>query len=330
VLLGLILGIVSGSIFARYGTSTGGAAYNSMMLSFALTITILALSAPHIDRWLSRLTSLKTSVVEIQLASISTTTRTVQAGQRQAFYEDRALASAAGLADIVKGDISFIDLFESAELRHRMANENANSAAELKSQIEKLTRQREQLDRLHGVFDFVVSPLAKCIQAAMNHGLNLSTAQAQLRPAADHLLQIMAVEAQLGKNDPGQPGKTKDQLQSDLSDLRTKFWDEVQGTPKMISNLVDPKQRGVCDHIERPKDSDFTQITEYKNLPQLYEAMSFLLMFVNNAEAALQMLENARAGWDFDDLSAPYLRANLMYYRRDSVGRYFDSFKEMR
>jgi hypothetical protein len=55
-------------------------------LSLAGAILVLAIIAPHVDDWLSRLAGLKTSVIEIQLTSLSSASKAVQPAQRDPVY----------------------------------------------------------------------------------------------------------------------------------------------------------------------------------------------------------------------------------------------------
>ena len=79
---GLVARLVFGGVLgfgAGYlsDTQTGGAPLlvgrgRSGYMSIGLVLVILAIVAPHLDRWLSRLTGFKTAIVEVQLTNIST------------------------------------------------------------------------------------------------------------------------------------------------------------------------------------------------------------------------------------------------------------------
>src|ERR1700686_2238382 len=68
-LIGIVLGLWGGA--APEGRTT------ALRVPFVvICLVLLAIAAPHLDRWLSHLADIKTSVIEIQLTNIATTNKT--------------------------------------------------------------------------------------------------------------------------------------------------------------------------------------------------------------------------------------------------------------
>jgi hypothetical protein len=295
-----------------------------LLLPIGIVIVLLAITAPHVDRWLSNLTSLKTSIVEIQLASISNTTKAVLPDTRENFIDQQILEHVLQFSLSIERDILFIEKFDLLDIRQRR-QDNPRQAARLDKEEERINNQLKQLTDIRKAFDDVVSPLAECIKGAIDNGFNIESARQSLRPLADLLTQVVILEDQLPVS--SQPSK---ETMAPLNDLRQKFWKSLTQIPATISPYLTAAPMEKCQAIKGRQIEEYPRYTDYKNLPHLFAAMSYLLMFVNNDGLALELMQKVQDGWDFDDFKAPYVRATLMYYRGDGVDRYVKLLEKMR
>src|SRR5215813_12605537 len=103
-ILGLIFGLLIGLVLQ---TGIPKTAY----LWIAIVVALLALVAPHIDRWMSRATSVKASVVEIQLSRISAEVKNVKADKRENFINNSALNYIVDYPELINKDLAFIKHF---------------------------------------------------------------------------------------------------------------------------------------------------------------------------------------------------------------------------
>ncbi len=290
-------------------------------LSVALAIVLLAVVAPHVDRWQSRLTSLKASGVEIQLAAISSKLNAVKPDTREFFADQAVLNYVIAFAFFAKQDYDFLFRFDLRDLQQRLA-ENPGDAA-LKTLIEHKTKQLTLLQQTRQAFEMVVSPLARCIKLAIDNGLNIDSAREKLRPLADKMTEIIIREEEFLATSPRPDPKN-------LQDARQSFWEDLTKIPKVISAYLKTADRDRCESISKVTIAPIPQYGEHKNLPHFFGAMSYLLMFVNNDGLALTTMQRAQSGWNFEDFRVPYLRALLMYYQGYSIDRYKGILDSMR
>src|ERR1700722_15848350 len=165
-------------------------------LSVVIVIVLLALVAPHVDRWLSHLTALKTSVIEIQLANIATGTKAVKPDSRAHFVDVEALGNMAAFADELDDQIEFIELFELPDVAYRLTRTPCD--VDLAGRQARLTSQKQQLTELRHVFRDVVSPLSQCLDAAIDAGYGMASARVTLRPLAEQLIELSILQGQAG------------------------------------------------------------------------------------------------------------------------------------
>jgi hypothetical protein len=133
-------------------------------------------------------------------------------------------------------------------------------------------------------------------------------------------MQILILEDQSLSSGSREPN---DQLEA----VRKDFLKALRGMPGQLINYVDISRRAQC--VGLTIDS-FPRLTDYRNMPHLYAAMAYLLLFVNNDGLALTTMRKARASLEFDDYTVPSLTAAFMYYSGDSADRYMDLLEKMR
>src|SRR5262249_11777647 len=185
-ILGLIFGLLIGLVLQ---TGIPKTAY----LWIAIVVALLALVAPHIDRWMSRATSVKASVVEIQLSRISAEVKNVKADKRESFANDEALGLLAEFPNVIEKDLAFISHFAIPNTEREPAR-NSTERSELEKQLGTLKTQERQLTQLHQFFKDIVAPLANCAKAAVMNGLDVESIRELLRPTANLLMQIVLLE----------------------------------------------------------------------------------------------------------------------------------------
>jgi hypothetical protein len=285
---------------------------------------VLALVAPFVDKWLNNVTGLKTALIEIQVANVSNAAKTVEPGQRDALYEVTGTQLLGQFAASVNRDIQFVSLFAIPDLRDDPKT-NSFDEAKSKREIATLTAQQAQLVQLQGLFEQMVSPIARCIDLAVGNGFDLAAVQAMLRPVAGQLREIRLGEQRLEKlTELGD----RQALATELDQARRDFLDGLRAIPPRLLRFVGPT--GQADCTTSIASDDLPAASEFKTLPHLFTAMAVLFAFVKNDDVALQTLLDAEPALDFADLNEPFFKAQLMYYRHEPVSRYLGVLDRMR
>jgi hypothetical protein len=287
----------------------------STYMSIGLALVILAIVAPHLDRWLSRLAGVKTAIVEVQLTNISTAHRAVVPDSRESFLADSALQILKDYEKNISEDIAYIQLFMLPDLEWQKERGSSDTA----QVIERIRKYQDRLQRLKSLqqaFKNTLSPLAECLQDAIKGGLSVESARGIVRPIADEIQQIFILEEATSQNDEDRPQK--------ISSARKMLQDSLSHLP--VENYLN-QGRCLSSDLQKLKAlaqeiPPYTQ-KEYASLPQLYVATASLLLFVNSDELALKMLEQARPDREFHDYTLPFLHSKIMYF----VGEPVESYK---
>jgi hypothetical protein len=211
-LLGLIVG--AGAVLAwpertRGGSGGGGSTwapprssiegdggdlptYQAFSIGLAVVaIVVLALASPHVDRWLSHLTVVKSPYVELQLAGASTHKLSVTEGLEK-LQESDGLQYLIDYDDKIHLDIELLKLLQDEK--------NSNSTGDL-------LKSAQNID---GFFHIIKSTM-QCIQSGVKKNwLSMESAREKLKPTTQLFEKIV-----FGK------GILHGQSQSDLND---KFW----------------------------------------------------------------------------------------------------------
>jgi hypothetical protein len=314
VLLGLVLGAGAGHAAAQTQPSTS-------WLSLAGAIVILALVVPYVDGWLSRLNGFKTSIVEIQLANLSSSNKALQPVQRDQFVRDVALKSLTQYDDSIQLDIEFINRFEIPDIKNK--RKEGQNAIELEKQEQRLIQQAKQLEVLKRFFGDVVSPAARCFKMALDNGLSIESARSHLRVLADELTKLVILE-RTEKERPGtEPARSK-QIEQRHRDVLGKVTEATGG----IAGFVDRNNKD-CQPKKDMAVSSALLSTEYDLVPHLDVARAFLLLFVNHDPLGREVLRDASKK-EYKDLNTPRQLASLMYFSGDSVAQYYDLLAELK
>jgi hypothetical protein len=314
--IGLILGVWGGAIFESGATR--------FRLSYAVGLALLAIVAPHLDQWLSHVASFKTSFVEIQLTNISTTAKAIRSDKREAAIDDLPLDLLASYASSIEYDIKFITVFELPYWWERLAEDR--TSIEVANKIDALNRQRIHLRAIHDNFvETLVSPLASCVKNAIGNGWSIDSVRGLIRPLGDAITRLILFRRE--------GGNLKNKSDPDLQELEMDLkWSLVQIYEKsdLYVDLVHSKRCG--DDLQKQIASVQLpiQMSEYEGLPHIPLIGAALLWFVNNDKLALQVLETASKGLEFDDFNFQFIDAALMYYQGDEVGRFFAYLEKVR
>jgi hypothetical protein len=283
-------------------------------MSIGVALVILAIVAPHLDRWLSRLTGFKTAIVEVQLTNISTAHKALVSPSRESFLSDSALQILVDYEKNISEDIAYIELFTLPDLEWQKAR-GSSDAVQVNGQIRKYQDRLQRLKSLQQAFKNTLSPLAECLQDAIKGGLSVESAREMVRPIADEIQQILILEEASSQNDEGQPQK--------ISSARAKLQESLSHLP--VENYLN-QGRCLSSDLQKLKAlakeiPPYTQ-KEYASLPQLYVATAGLLLFVNSDELALKMLERAKPDPEFHDYTLPFLHSKIMYFFGEPVESY--------
>ena len=308
----------------------------ALLTSVGLTLLILALIAPHSDRWLRNLSGLKTSVIEVQLSRISTAAKQVVPDVRQVFIDQSVLEFVKDHDKSIEKDIQLLRLFVIENLKFAIAQDKTREPA-LKLEIDKANEQIKQMEDIHKVFVRLVSPLAGCVRGAIDRGLDIESARLQLRPLANMLVHIIGLEEEAA----GSP-TAREAVDAPLKEVRRGFRVLLAEMPREFAVYLAGPERETCADISRialenlgpeytgDEPLGLPPYTKYMRLPHLFSAMSYLLLFVNNDGLALNVMQKAQQHLEFEDLHMPRLRSAFMYYRGDDAARYLPLLENMR
>jgi hypothetical protein len=287
---------------SKSSDASGGA---RVLLTVGFAAVFLALVAPHVDNWLTHISTLKSPVIELQLGSVAA--HKVAVAENSADYQDKqSLSALSGYGNDVDWDIWYL--------------ENSKSSRQL------IESARELLP----AFKLLISPIAACMQSAMDNGLSIDSARRLIRPMADNLTQLVFSE-----NNPN------------TSEQHEAFWIQLQALPEHVKYFIKGDQAKSCLEasmnynkcLQQPEsvtdfpcgpmakkyhnsNSMYPKIGEYTNLPYLYVAASYLFSFMTDDDAALRVLRKAehnvgpdqRPALAFKDYGFMFSVARLTYY----------------
>jgi hypothetical protein len=223
------------------------------LLSIGLGVLLLALAAPHLDRWLSHLTTVKAALVELQLASVTTHKVTV-AESTESFNEIRSIENLSGYSRRIRQDIQYLEKFTIPDQAQTVTYDPV-AAYFIRNSIEESKDIATQASELLNVFDGVISPIAGCVQAAIKNGLSTETVRQMIRPIAASLNDILFGQSS--------------------SDAHQVFWSLLVTLPEKISTFLD-KRKYECQSYPVAYASTyfvgggpvfFPEITKYSRLP---------------------------------------------------------------
>ena len=318
-----------------------------IILTLAGAITLLALIAPHIDSWLARLAGFKTSIIEVQLSSISAASKAVKPDQREQFITVGLLEALSQYDESLERELALIQWFVIPDLEYQKER-NPGAAQRLEARLTRAKNQRDLLGKLYGLFHGVISPTASCVKNALDNGLNIDSARRKLADLADQLTRIIILEneeSDLTKKEqqPGNSGRAQRgfsaQHRTTTANIDTKYnelWTTLTSVPSTVSEFVVGDDKQKCTGIQLPGQSATEQPRhrEFENVPSLHFARAALLLFVNNDRLAMQVLQDVRDKSADDerlkDINSFYLLAVLMFYQGDSVDKFLHILEDTR
>lgn len=340
VLLGLVLGVGAGNIWslrAAHGDRANNARrvtaddlaqspigdhkiWLAVWLPLAASIVLLAMVGPHIDNWLSQLSGFKTSIIEIQLTSLSSTSKAVKPVQRTGFVRDVALKVLTELDEQIELDADFIKQFQLKDIGERRTHQNS---AELADEEVDLNAQLKQLEGLKPLFKFVISPAARCFALALDAGFSVERARNQVRELADKLTQLVLLEREEARNPKSVEGGR-------VYNLHKKVIELVGAAAEDAKDFVNPQYEDRCRFVShQPLNINFPSLAEHDLIPHLDVARALLLAFTNHDNLAIKVLNEASQK-KFKDFNTPLFRATLMFFRGDGASHYYADYDAMR
>jgi hypothetical protein len=335
VLLGLVLGLGAGHVWslralpgdiannARQDDATdqaGAPAFDhklwlAVWLPLAASILLLALVVPHADNWMVRLSGFKTSLIEIQLTSLSSTSKALKPTQRDTFIRDIVLQALTQFDERIAQDIDFIEKFFLKDIGDRR---NQWDTAALNKQEERLTAQLGQLKKLKPYFETVVAPAARCFQQAIGKGLSVERARQHVREFADKLTRLILLERE----------STSTERATQIEGLHWKIIELLSNAAKDVDDYIDPSEKSLCQLKPLPSAA-IPRSTDYDRIPHLDVVRALVLIFVNHDNLALQVLGDADRK-NFEDFSALIYRSQFMFFRGDSITKYYADLETVR
>jgi hypothetical protein len=241
-----------------------------------LGIVMLALLAPHLDDWLRRATAVKSPYIELQL--VGTTSHKVSVSESlEAFYDVDALNYLTQYEGKIRRDVDYQELLKT---------QGKGNDAQARERETYLALTKELLP----AFYIVVTPVAKCIQAAITQqSVSIDSVRDAVRPLANIAEQVVLSE-----------NLAHDRQQ--LEDTNRKFWLGVIGLPNKLGLETNTPDCHVIPHPcgdaivcldDYPIDMKvvFPLVQDYKDLPYLYVATALLISFTADDDRALQVLE---------------------------------------
>jgi hypothetical protein len=278
------------------------------ILPTGLAIVLVALAAPHLDRWLSRVSAVKSPLIELQVTTATAHKVAVSEGL-ESYYDAQSLRALSRYAERLEQDIAYFDGY---------GGSGATPSAAISS-----------ARKLLPAFTTIVSPVAACVQSAIANGLSLDSARQMLLPTAKILEQIVFSEKIL---------KAAGRLDAAHDD----FWRELLKLPSAMATYTDdPACRGIptiyfadgvyyADGVPKGSEDLFPRIQEYENVTYLRVAAAYFISFMADEDKAIRILEDAKP--EFKDYAYLWTLARLRYFQGrpgDLATSYFGPLHEM-
>src|SRR5262249_53131360 len=137
-------------------------------------ILIVAISAPHLDRWLARLTEVKSPWLELHLANTAAQKITV-AEEVDSYLDKAAIDALKTYPTRIRQDAEYLKQYGAGMPERDAMIASANA--------------------LLPVFETVFTPIAACLKEAIDEGLSIESARDIVRPVTDLLAVLVFGEA---------------------------------------------------------------------------------------------------------------------------------------
>jgi hypothetical protein len=275
--------------FARTGTA--------VLLTIGLAITFLALAAPHVDHWLSHLTTVKLPIGELQVASV-TAHRATTADNIGLLTDVRSMEALSLYPAKIRQDIDYLENFEIHELETALPGYDKDARMELE-------RKRQKAKELLGVFDGLISPVAGCVQTAIDNGLSIETVRRIVRPIGETAEQIILFD---GNFTDDELTSKHEKLWREISELPNRLREFLKNKAKLRKDTADEKREEECSGYFQQRVaggqaySGLTpRIQDYEEISYLYTAALLFTSFLKDDIVSLKIIEKTRGKLVFRD-----------------------------
>jgi hypothetical protein len=246
------------------------------VLVVALAIVFIALAAPHVDHWLSHLTTVKLPFAELQVTSIGAH-RGIMADQISFYSDIRSIEYLGEYRTKLHYDLSYIETFELPEKQQEIfVDEKA---------VERLQNSIRKMNALSFSFDYLISPIATCAKAAIDNGMSRDMVRQMVMPLGHTLDQIILMENSL--------------TESELQSKHREFWERLMRIPGEVQLFLKQPQKEECLLIPQAYSygavgigiDAFPKIQDYKDISYLYTAALLLTSFLKEEQISLKILD---------------------------------------
>jgi hypothetical protein len=297
----------------------------SAYLAMGTAIIVLAAISPHLDMWLAHLSSLKSSVIEIQLANVSTRHQRIIPDARKGFADNNILVILTEYTRYIDEQME-LSLLKTEDLKWKKKQS-------LSSEWDDKTKEEEDLrinlTDIKTAFQKLIAPLSDCLQTGWGRGYNLESARQFARPVADTVEEILWLEGERSES------KNKGDLENKLKLARETFKTNLMKLAAPIREFVrSPPDKCLGDFLSSPEFQnikwELPDQTPYKDLPHLYVALAALLLFTNNEDAAVKILTQASNEKSlYKEYFFPFLYARELYFRGEPTTKYINLYEQM-
>jgi len=290
--------------------------------SVALALVVLAAFAPHIDRLLSHTTGIKSSVLEIQLANISTKHKLVIPEANKGFPEQTIFPLLANAEDNIEEDINHVKF----TIHDLQSLQKQNSTDERENYIKEQKAKLTDMTTIKGLLGDIVAPVANCVSKAVDRGYSRESARLLAREAANMTAQIIELTELLpdeSKLDTGARLQRELKRNAALSLARQRLKTELSTLSGMIPGSWDPES--VCiKHatVDENKWDVFLDHVRYRALPYYPTIMTGLLAFLDYDALALRFLNKTESDLTFHEYQLPWLHYKIFALRNEPVVAY--------
>lgn len=305
ILLGLVLGFGGGFVIQRRLVVAFTASDWSAALLLALGITILAITAPYLDDWLPRITSIKSSVLELQVRA-QTAHNIAVADNMETSSSAAVFKTFSSYPRVINDDIEYMTTIEQNELEYRLKSDSTNPALQIDHQ--KLMQRIKKSEELQEIFSKLIGPISNCLWDVQRGQYSIERLRQKVTPLADLLEQIVLIKP----ND---------------DERHHQFWSQLAQLPDWAMKIG----LGKTDHCKEAKAASPSppRIADYEDVPYLYVASMLFTHFLRDDGIALGILEKYKDNTRPDYTYWKFL-AKLRYYQGRDTGSVINPFNKWR
>jgi hypothetical protein len=284
------------------------------LIGAAAALFGFACISPHVDIWMRKLSSFKSSVIEFQLASTATANKAIAVAQNiESHASDLVFKTLKTYDEAIQNDIDFIELVELPKLTKK-----AN--AERRASLERAVSAAKAVKP---VFEGLIKELSDCIDGQIEAGMNIDRVRSIVQPISIRLQQIVLNDANNDLTD---------------DDQHVKFWNAVVGVPSALHDARLLARPGcstagtgyIQKHNDRKDAKAYPRITNSRDFAYLYVPASLLMFLNGETGTALAILERARSRLVYADHKVLTLLGLLRGFRGQPAARVIEPYDEMR